>query len=122
MVPSDENLPLEYTPQWIELGIVSAADIRSDEREARIGDDPHAEHYRWRAFSRFFAEQRTLLPSLALQLYALGAADADFSMGASIMAAVLRHPDCPNDILQSGLSSEHTHLRRIAAQRLNPSE
>src|SRR5262245_54354604 len=101
----DEQLPLGYTRLWITLVIVTAADIHRDEREALTGDDPHAEHYRWRAFSRFFAEQRQLTPSLALQLYALGAADADSSMGASIMASVLRHPDCSDDVLQSGITS-----------------
>ena len=122
MASHDEQLPLGYTPDWIALGIVSAADIRRDERDAATSDDPHPEHYRWRAFSRFLSEQRTLSPLLAQQFYALGAADADPSTGSSMMAAVLRHPDCPAAVLQSGLASDQPHLQRIATQRLNPND
>lgn len=77
----DDPLPLGYTSQWIDLGIVSHADIRRDEQECRAGDDPHAEHYRWRAFSRFLSAQPTLSPILAQHLYSLGATDPDISMG-----------------------------------------
>lgn len=119
MSAANEQLPLDYTPQWIALGIVTAANIDRDQQECATGDDPSPEHYRWRAFSRFLAAQQTLLPTLAHQLYALGAADADSAMGGSIMAAVLRHPDCPPALLQSALASEHAHLQRIAARRLD---
>jgi len=43
-------------------------------------------------------------------------------MGGSIMATVLRHPDCPSDLLHSALAAERTYLQLIAAQRLNPNE
>ncbi|MDR3403412.1 MAG: hypothetical protein P4L99_13015 [Chthoniobacter sp.] len=122
MAATDEPLPLDYTPDWITLGIVSAADIRRDQHEASTSGDPHPEHYRWRAFSHFLSQQRPFAPSLAEQLYALGAADADSLLGGSIMAAVLRHPDCPPALLQCGLASKHAHLRLIATQRLHPSE
>jgi len=39
-------------------------------------------------------------------------------MGGSMMAAILRHRDCPVDLLQLALDSGASHLRRIAAQRL----
>ena len=113
-----EPLPLGYTPQWIELGIVSLDDIQRDEREVLAGDDPHPEHYRWRAFSRFLAEQSTLASPVASQLYALGSTDADVAMGGSIMVAVINHLECPVDVLRLALASGHGHLQRIAAQRL----
>jgi hypothetical protein len=119
MSANDQTLPLDYTQDWIALGIVTAADIHRDQQECETGDDPHPEHYRWRAFTRFFAAQQSLSSSLAHQLYALGATDADHSMGGSIMAEVLRDQDCPLDLLHSALASNHAHLMRIAAQRLN---
>src|SRR5678815_3765151 len=118
MSTDDKPLPLDYTPDWIALGIVTAADIHGDQQACATGDDPYPEHYRWRAFSRFFAGQQSLSSSLAHQLYTLGASDADYTMGGSIMAQVLRHRDCPIDLLQSALTSDQAHLRRIAAQRL----
>ena len=119
MVTTDQPLPLDYTPDWIVLGIVTAADIHRDQQECATGDDPHPEHYRWRAFSRFVAAQQSLSSLLAHQLYALGATDADHAMGGSITADVLRHRDCPLDLLHSALASNHAHLQRIAAHRLN---
>ena len=118
MAATDQRLPLDYTPDWIALGIVTAADIYRDEQGCATGDDPFPAHYRWRAFSRFIAAQPSLASSLAHQLYALGAADADHAMGGSIMAEVLRHRDCPHDLLHSALDSDRAHLHRIADQRL----
>jgi hypothetical protein len=115
-----ENLALDYTPQWIALGIISAAGIANDECELLRGDNPHPEHYRWRAFSRFLAAQPSLSAALARDLYALGETDADRSMEASMQGAILRHADCPADLLRSALTAKEEHLRRIAARRLGP--
>lgn len=119
MPSSEAHLPLDYTSQWVALGIVSSADILGDEQESLVSDDPHSEHHRWRAFSRFLAAQPRLSSALAQQLYSLRATDADHTMGGSIMAAILRHTDCPAELLHSALESQHSHLHRIAAQRLN---
>lgn len=121
MATADEHLPLDYTPDWIALGIVTIADIHRDQVESASGDDPHPEHYRYRAFSRFLAARQSLPSALAHQLFALGATDADRAMGGSIMADVLRHRDCPLDLLHSALTSDRAHLQRIAAQRLKQS-
>jgi hypothetical protein len=119
MLSSGEQLPLDYTPDWMALGIVSAEDIRRDAEELESGDDPYSEHYRWRAFSRFMAARETFPSQLAHQLYALGASDPEHSMGGSMMAVVLRHPECPLDLLKAALESDRMHLRRIAAKRLD---
>jgi hypothetical protein len=120
MTYEDASLPLGYTSAWMALGVVSTADIARDEQEYAVGDDPHPEHYRWRAFSRFLAAQESLSPHLVQQLYELGSADPDSSMGGSMMAAVLRHRDCPTDLLHAALTSPRPRLRRIAMQRLQP--
>jgi len=83
-----------------------------------MGDDPRPEHYRWRAFSRFLAARDSLSPHLAEQLYALGSADPDSSMGGSMMAAILRRKDCPAELLHAALASNRPYLQRIAAKRL----
>ncbi len=120
MAATDEPLPLDYTPAWIALGLVTAADVEHDRLECAIGEDPHPEHYRWRAFHRFLTAQLPLLPRLAHELYALGEVDVDAAMGGTIMAEILRHPDCPLALLHTALLSERPHLRRLAAQRLHP--
>lgn len=119
MPSNDEQLPLDYTPDWIALGIVTAENIHRDQHEFEAGDDPHPEHYRWRAFCRFLAAQESLSLPLAQQLYTLGASDAAPSMGSSLMAAVLRHSACPRELLHAALASGQPHLQRIAHQRLS---
>lgn len=118
MARNDAPLPLGYTGAWLVLGVVSASDIARDEQECSVGDDPYPEHYRWRAFSRFLAVQESLSPHLAQQLYALGSADPDSSMGGAMMAAILRREDCPVELLHTALASNRPYLQRIAAKRL----
>ena len=122
MTASDQQFPLGYSGKWIALGIVSSADIQRDQQECAQSDDPYPEHYRWRAFSMFLAAHPTLSPETAHELYELGATEADYTAGGSMMAAVLRHPNCPSDLLRLGLTSGRPHLQRLAAQRLNSNE
>jgi hypothetical protein len=114
-------LPLGFTQQWINLGIVSAADMEQDAVAARESGDSRAEHYRWRAFTKFLSAQTELPASLAVQLYELGVADLDPAMGGSMMATLLQRPDCPEKLLRQALDSERTHLRTIATARLDRS-
>jgi hypothetical protein len=118
--PSEKFLPLYYTAKWIDLGIVTLADIERDALATFTSDDPNPEHYRWRAFTRFMEAQKTITPALARDLYALGNADVDIAMGGSMMAEILRHPDCPTEILEAALGSERKHLQRIAGKRMRP--
>jgi len=118
MAANDAPLPLGYTSAWLALGVVSPSDIARDEREYFMGNELSPEHYRWRAFSRFLAAQESLSPHLAQQLYALGSADPDSSMGGSMMAAILRREDCPAELLHTALASHRPYLQRIATERL----
>ena len=59
-------------------------------------DDPHDEHWRWRAFTGFMNQNPDLSEQHCAALLDLGANDPDFSMEASIMLAVLKRPECPS--------------------------
>ncbi len=112
--------PLGYTQQWINLGIVTPESIAWDTAQIHEGEDPHPEHYRWRAFERFMKDQARLDPDLASGLFGLGESDPDLSMGGSMMAQIVRHPECPDLLLRLAAESEHDHLRKIALIRLAP--
>lgn len=114
----DKESPLGLSPQWIDLGIVTRESIAWDTKQLRESDDPHPEHYRWRAFERFMKDQAHLNPNLANELYRLGDSDSDYSMGGSIMAQVLRHPECPDSLMRVTMSSDRSHLKKIAEIRL----
>jgi hypothetical protein len=116
-IGSNEN-SLGFTQQWIDLGIVTPESIAWDATQIDEGDDPNPEHYRWRAFETFMKDHARLDPGLASELFQLGESDPDFSMGGSMMALIVRHPDCPDFLLSLAIKSDCDHLRRIAAIRL----
>jgi len=109
---------LEFSQEWIDLGIVSQATLKQIEAEWLTSDDRSPEHYRWRAFLRFMQLQISLDPIVARRLYQLGARDSDASMGGSMMAHVLRRKDCPEDLLRDAAVSDEKFLRKIALERL----
>jgi hypothetical protein len=109
---------LGFTQQWIDLGIVTPESIAWDTTQINEGEDPHYEHYRWRAFARFIKDQARLDPDLAIGLCRLGESDPDVSMGGSMMAQIVRHPECPDSLLRLAADSDQDHLRKIALIRI----
>ena len=63
-------------------------------------------------------DQARLDPDLAINLFRLGESDPDVSMGGSMMAQIVRHPECPDSLLGLAAESDHDHLRKIALIRL----
>jgi hypothetical protein len=112
--PGSNEYSLGFTQQWIDLGIVTPESIAWDRAQMSEGDDPHPEHYRWRAFERFMKDQAPLKPELAFDLFRLGESDPDLSMGGSMLANIVRHPECPEKLLRIASKSDRDHLRRIA--------
>ena len=109
---------LEFSQQWIVLGIVTPTKLRELEAKWATGEDRHTEHYRWGAFLDFVDPKLSLDPDFAKALYDLGANDPDTTMGGSMMAHILRRGDCPRDLLESAAKSERRFLRKIANERL----
>ena len=114
---TNDNLPLGYTKQWLNLGIINHSQIQRDVELFENGNDPNPEHYRYSAFSSYLTTQSEIDPDLAKSLFQLGADDTDYSMGGSIMADILHHKSCPESLLNESLSSDRPHLRRIAQRR-----
>jgi len=121
-MPHKSKLPLGFTARWVELGIISQNDIQNESIACANSTDHHPEHYRWRAFSRFIEEQRSLSPEVAQSLFQLGAEDGDRSTSGAIMAAVLRHRACPPELMESCLGSDQPHIRALALRRLTKHE
>jgi len=109
---------LEFSREWIDLGIITPEKLKQLEAEWAKGEDRNAEHYRWRAFREFIEARESLDADMARALYNLGANDPDSAMGGSIMAEVLWRKDCPADLLESAASSGRKFLRKIANERI----
>ena len=109
---------LEFSQEWIDLGIITPAKLKQLESEWATGEDTNPEHYRWRAFLDFIESKVVLDENSARALYNLGANDRDGAMGGSIMANILRRKDCPKDLLELAAKSEEKFLRKMADERL----
>jgi len=109
---------LEFSQEWLDLGIIDSEKLHRIESEWNASDDNNTEHYRWRAFLAFMQSQAFLDPIIAKRLYELGASDPDSTMGGSMMASVLRRKDCPVELLHVAAKSEEKFLSKIAAEKL----
>jgi hypothetical protein len=109
---------LEFSQEWIELGIITPAKLEQLKAEWDTGEDTNTEHYRWRAFLDFMQSRPSLDEDTAKALYNLGSKDPEVNMGGSMMAHILRWKDCPKDLLESATKAEEKFLRKIANERL----
>lgn len=107
-----------FTPPWFRLGVVNESLIARQRAEWGKGEDTNPEHYRYRAFREFLASQQQLTPDLAKALFDLGANDPDPTMGGSIMADIVRLPECPSGIIDAAAASGRQHLVRIVQRRV----
>jgi hypothetical protein len=89
-------------------------------RKWDTGDDPNPEHYRYWAFREFLAKRRPLCPEVAVSLYELGDIDPDVNLGGSMMADILRLPECPPALFDAATESGRRHLVRIVERRNKP--
>ena len=109
---------LEFTQEWIDLGIITSEKLDELESEWRSSDDRNTEHYRWRVFRDFAQSNSTFRDDVLRRLYRLGANDADPVMGGSIMADILRRNDCPEDLWRQAIESGENFLRKIAERKI----
>jgi len=114
---SDTERLLGFTPAWRALGVVDDVSLAVLRAEWDRGDDPHPEHYRWRAFSDFLHARRPLPPDLAADLYALGVADPNPGAGVAMMGAVVWLAECPPEVLAAAATSRRRHLERGVERR-----
>lgn len=108
---------LGFTPEWFALGVVDEVVLTRLQREWNKGEDDNTEHYRYWAFSEFLKSNQPLTSELAAALFALGAADPDWSMGGSIMADIVYLSECPQTVLDAAMTSGRKHLVRIVERR-----
>ena len=109
---------LQFSQQWIDLGIITPEKLKQIEAKWVTGEDTNTEHYRWGAFLDFIKSKEILDEDTAKALYDFGANDPDIAMGGSIMAEILWRKDCPRNLLESAVNSERKFLRKIANERL----
>jgi len=106
---------LQFSPSWFESRIITEEYLAELVEALRTEDDPHAEHWRWRAFKTFLDAQATLTSTQCYQLYRLGQYDPDtYGVGTSMIIAVIKRPECPYALVREAATSERSSLRKIA--------
>jgi hypothetical protein len=109
---------LEFSQEWIDLGIITPDKLKQLETLWATGEDMNTEHYRWGAFLDFIKSEALLDEEMANALYELGGNDPDAATGGAMMAHILRHKNCPKRLLQRGVKSEKRFLQKIANEQL----
>jgi hypothetical protein len=120
-VDSEELLGLGFTNEWLNMGIISREGVHQIVASGALSEDPHPEHYRWRAFQSFLASRPVLDADTARALFELGENDQDLTMGGSMKAEILRRKDCPITLLEEAANSDVPFLAKIARERLESS-
>ena len=118
MTPSEFIEIVGFTPNWFELGVVDDDLILQYQRAWQTTDDRHLEHYRYRAFREYLNQACPLSETQCARLLELGEADPDLSLGGTIMANILKLPECPHSILRDALSTDRSHIVKVAKRRL----
>jgi hypothetical protein len=110
---------LQYSDEWIELGVITPEVEGELWHEWQQGEDHHPEHYRWRAFSDFLKVHSSLSEDSFAALYALAESDHDPVMGLAMQGDLLIRNDCPQALLERALASSQIHLVKVAQRVLS---
>lgn len=105
---------LRFTKAWFRLGVIDEETLRITVTHYRESDDPHDEHWRYRAFRSFLEQHPTLTAEQCEGLFDLGATDPDFSMGQAIMRAVLGRKECPQSLPARAATCPRRHAANDA--------
>jgi hypothetical protein len=109
---------LGYTEDWFLLGVIDDHLLEQQRIDWDNRLDTNPEHYRYSSFRRFLKSRRPLTPDLAAALFSLGSRDPDLAMGGTIMADIVRLPECPQSVLDAASMTGRKHLEKIVERRV----
>lgn len=109
----------QFSDRWLQLGLLTADELRALGREYEVGGGKSAEHYRYRVFRSYLASHRPLSPETADALYELGKEDPDPGTGGAMMRDIVGLTECPDGVLEKALTSGEKHLvKAVRGKRL----
>ncbi len=107
---------LNFTQEWIELGIVNVNIFSKIKEEYLKGEYPRAEHYRWWAFTDFIQKNKTISNSTFYKIYNLSKKDTDYAMGRAMRFDLIQHLNCPQEVIEIAIKDEDKALSRKASK------
>jgi hypothetical protein len=110
MEHKDYQRLLEFSDQWLWLGLLTEDKLRTLGQEYEAGDDKATEHYRMRVFNEYLGSHRPLSPQVIEALYDLGWTDPDPTMGGWMIRVLVDLEECPPGVLERASASGQNHL------------
>ena len=108
---------LEFSDQWLSLGLLTEGELSVLGHEYEASEDKNTEHYRYGVFKKFLASHRPLPAQMAEALYELGRNDPDPAMGGSMMLDVVGLAECPDTVLEKASASGENYLVKAVKRR-----
>lgn len=112
MSQQDYQRLLEFSDEWLRLGLLTEAGLRELGQEYEASDDKATEHYRLRVFREYLKSRRPLSPQMVEALYELGREDPSRGMGGAMMRELVDLAECPPEVLEKASASGDNHLVR----------
>jgi hypothetical protein len=80
------------------------------------GEDRCTEHYRWGAFNVFMQQNSKIDRESFSLLYDLGETDPDRMMGRSMLFDIVKHSDCPIELIDRAINEGAFTLPKHASE------
>jgi hypothetical protein len=114
IIEDPEFVKLQFSKEWIDLGIITSENFLSIKKEYIKGEDRRTEHYRWGAFRAFLEANSFIFPKTFYRLYNLGKNDPDYSMGRAMIFEIIKRLDCPQELLDTAIGDGDITLAKYA--------
>lgn len=103
---------LQFSQEWIDAGIVTTNNFTLIKQEYLKGEDEATEHYRYGAFHAFMRSNKNITSAKFYILYKIGKGDLDYSMGRAIIFDIIKHSDCPKEIIEIATKDKDVTLAK----------
>ncbi|MGL5875678.1 MAG: hypothetical protein ACRC2R_25500 [Xenococcaceae cyanobacterium] len=105
---------LQFSQEWIDLGIITVDNFALIKKEYLKGKDLRTEHYRWGVFNVFIKNSDFIVRDKFYKLYQLGKKDPDYAMGRAMIFELIARLDCPKELIDTATNDCDVTLAKYA--------
>ena len=105
---------LKFTQDWIDTGIINCHTFTKIKEKYLKENDCSLEHYRWLAFRDFWKINKDISAKTLQKIYFLGKQDPDRAMGRSMRFKIIKHINCPVELIDLATKDEDKGLSQQA--------
>ncbi|MGL6342652.1 MAG: hypothetical protein ACRC80_26360 [Waterburya sp.] len=105
---------LQFTQDWIDAGIIDSQSLAKIKEKYLEEKDDNYEHYRWFAFRSFLKVNPKISAETLHKIYILAKKDPDYGMGRSMRFQIIKHINCPVELIDIAIEDEDRGLSKQA--------